>query len=632
MIHRGKEMLAILIKKLQKQSLVLLLCLTGCTIYSVYLLNVATVNLSIQVEKRTIFQMYWAQANEGFSEKNSAKLVVTPGQKHYQFSLTNLRNVERIRLDPHKYIGGSIIEKITIEQEGIKPIQFSFKDGFYQFKELNHISEYHLEESGLAVRSNGKDPFLAGDLIIEKVDFPWLLEFFRFGFICLLITLLYHTVRHLNAKHGYVPILMAVALALIIIMAVISKRDVHPDEHVHIEASKYYQQNWLPPSFADPAIRHTYSVYGSSRLNNSEIFYFFSGKFAELTSFLHIKPFWLFRLFNIFLFGCLLFYTIKNTGARLVAMPFLVSAQIWYVFSYTNSDAFSLFITFLVGIQIVTPGSMFNVFIKQQADNRLLIRSLLLGGLLGCLLLLKKNYYPYIAFVITVLAWQVWDMSSREERVLAVKRLLILTVIGLALFGLRRGADYYVNGLDKAEKLAAIRVETARPLFNPQTELNKQHIYINMKKRGRSLKYVVNKERYFEKTFRSAFGVYGYFTVSASFKYYDIVRWTGAALLLVFLGLIFVRSWRENGFIALSCLFFSLLLITVSLYHSWTMDFQPQGRYLFPIASMLGIVYARGHRYLKGPVFTSLFMMMFLLSVYSFVFVAIPRIPKALFH
>jgi hypothetical protein len=285
-----------------------------------------------------------------------------------------------------------------------------------------------------------------------------------------------------------------------------------------------------------------------------------------------------------------------------------------------------------VGIQIVTPGSMFNVFIKQQADNRLLIRSLLLGGLLGSLLLLKKNYYPYIAFVITVLAWQIWDMSSRKERVLAVKRLLILTVIGLALFGLRRGADYYVNGLDKAEKLAAIRVETARPLFNPQTELNKQHIYINMKKRGRSLKYVVNKERYFEKTFRSAFGVYGYFTVSASFKYYDIVRWTGAALLLVFLGLIFVRSWRENGFIALSCLFFSLLLITVSLYHSWTMDFQPQGRYLFPIASMLGIVYARGHRYLKGPVFTSLFMMMFLLSVYSFVFVAIPRIPKALFH
>jgi len=625
-------MLSILVEKLQIHRLVLLLCLAGCTLYSVFLVNVATVNLSIQVEKRTIFQMYWAQANKGFSEKSSAKVVVIPGQKHYQFLLTNFRNVDRIRLDPHKYIGGSIIEKITIEQEGIKPIHFGFKDGFYQFKELNHISEYHLEENGLAVSSNGKDPFLAGDITIEKVGFPWLLEFFRFGFICLLISLIYYAAKHLNAKLGYVPILLAVALTLVIIMAVISKRNVHPDEQVHIEASNYYQKNWLPPSFDDPAIRHTYSVYGSSRLNNSEIFYFFSGKFAELTSFLRIQPFWLFRLFNIFLFGFLLFYTIKSTEARFIAMPFLISSQVWYVFSYTNSDAFSLFLTFLVGIQIVTPGSMFNVFLRRQPDNRLFIRSLLLGCLLGCLLLLKKNFYPYIAFVITVLAWQIWEMGGREERILAVKRLLILALIGLSLFGLRRGADYYVNGLDKAEKLAAIRVETAKPLYNPQTELNKQHIYINMKKRGRSLKYVVNKERYFEKTFRSAFGVYGYFTVSASFKYYDIVRWTGAALLLVFLGLIFVRSWRENGFIALSCLFFSLLLITVSLYHSWTMDFQPQGRYLFPIASMLGIVYARGHRYLKGPVFTSLFMMMFLLSVYSFVFVAIPRIPKALFH
>ena len=425
---------------------------------------------------------------------------------------------------------------------------------------------------------------------------------------------------------------MALVLALIVIMAVISKRNVHPDEHVHIEASKYYQKNWLPPAFEDPDIRRTYSVYGASRLNNSEIYYFFSGKFAELTSFIRINPFWLFRLFNVFLFGCLLFYTIKNTSARLVVMPFLISSQIWYVFSYTNSDAFSLFITFLVGIQIVTPGSLFNVFLKQQTDNRLLIRSLVLGGLLGCLLLLKKNYYPYIAFVITVLAWQIWNMSSREERILAVKRLLVLTVIGLSLFGLRRGADYYVNGLDKAEKLAAIRVETAHPLYNPQTELNKQQNYLYMKKRGHSLKYIVDVERFFEKTFRSSFGVYGYFTVSAPFKYYDIVRWTGTALLLVFFGLIFLRSWRENGFIAVSCLFFSLLLITVSLYHSWTKDFQAQGRYLFPIVSMLGIVYAKGHKYLKGPVFTSLFMTMFLLSAYSFILVAIPRIPKALFY
>ena len=149
-----------------------------------------------------------------------------------------------------------------------------------------------------------------------------------------------------------------------------------------------------------------------------------------------------------------------------------------------------------------------------------------------------------------------------------------------------------------------------------------------MKKRGVPLKYLVETKRFFEQTFRSSFGVYGYFTVSGPFRYYDMVRWTSLALLSVFLCLIFYHSWRENGFIAISFLFFSLLLIAISLYHSWTMDFQAQGRYLFPIASMLGIVYAGSQKYLKGPLFTSLFTVMFLLSAYSFIFVAILRIPK----
>lgn len=620
------------IENFKKYSVVLFLCLFGYGVYAGFFLNVATVNLSIQVEKRTVFQMYWAEANEGFSEKKSVKLVVAPKQKQYQFLLTNVRNVKKIRLDPQKYAGESIIEELIIQQEGIKPIHYNFKNGFYTFKERNHISEYHLEEKGLVIRSNGRDPFLAGDIIIEKAAFPWLVEFFRFGFICLFIVLIYSSTKHLNAALGYIPILSVIALTLIIIMAMISQRNVHPDEHVHIEASRYYQNNWLPPSIDDPGIRHTYSVYGSSRLNKPEIFYLFSGKFAELTSFLRLRPFWLFRLFNVFLFTCILLYTIKSTGARSMAMPLLISPQIWYVFSYTNSDAFSLFIAFLVGIQIVVPGSMFNTFLKQKPDNRLLIRALLLGFLLGCLLLLKQNFYLYIAFVITVIIGQIWEMESGEEQILAVKRVLILTLIGLSLFGLRRGADYYVNGLDKAEKLIEISIETAHPLYNPQTELNKKHPYLSMKKRGVSLKSIVDRERFFEKTFRSSFGVYGNFTVSATFKYYDIVRWTAGALLLVFLGLIFLYSWRKNGFIAIIGLFFSLLLIAISFYHSWTKDFQAQGRYLFPIVSMLGIVSARGHRYLKGPLFTSLFFGMFLLSAYSFIFIAIPQIPKALFN
>ncbi len=616
------------VEVIKKYGFIILLCLAACIAYWFFLMNIAVVDLTIQVEKRTGFSIYWSQADKGYSERRMVKVVVTPERKHYQFLLTNLMNVQKLRLDPHRYIGQSTIEKISFNQPGIEPLHFSFKEGFYPFKDVNQIAEYFINENGLVVHSNGKDPFLGGDFAVNKVAFPWLLEIMHLCFICLIISTVYFTTRQLNSRLEYVQMLMVAVLALVVVMAAISQKNVHPDEYVHIAASKYYQENWVPPSIEDPAVRNTYSEYGVSRLNNSEVYYFFVGKFSVLTSFLHTKPFWLFRLFNILLLSCLVLYTIKNTGARFIAIPLLISPQIWYVFSYCNSDAFALFITFLVGVQIVTPGSMFNLYLKQKPDYRFLIRAILLGCLLGCLLLLKKNYYPYIGFIISLLGYQIWEMSDREDRILAGRRLLIITLIGLALFGLRRGTDYYINGFDKSEKLAKMRVETAGYLYNPTTDLNKKHHHLYMKKRGVPLEYIVKVERFFEKTFRSAFGVYGYFTISNSPRYYNLVRMAGVVLLLSFLGLIFFHSWRENAFITASCLLFSLALIVADLFHSWTGDFQPQGRYLFPIISMLSIVYARNHKYLNGRLFTSLFITMFLLSAYSFIFVAIAQIPK----
>ena len=624
-------MISTLLEKIVRHKFLVFLCLIGCTIYFFSLVNRATVDLSIQVERRVIFKIYWAQENEGFSEWKSKEVLIKPGEKNYHFWLTNLRNVDTIRIDPQRSKGKSVIEKIVFTQRGIKPISYSPQDGFFEIKQLNHISEYHLEEEGLVIHSSSYDPYLVGDFTVEKTAFPWVLEFFRFGFVCLIIVIVYTSTKHLNKELKYVPLLMTVVLTLVLVMAVISDINVHPDEATHLEASKYYLNNWLPPAVEDPEIRSSYSPYGTSRLHQPEIYYLFAGKFAKLISDIHLEPLWLIRLFSVFLFGCLLFYTLKGMGARAIAIPFLISPQIWYVFSYSNSDAFALFISFLVGVQIVVPRSMFNLFLRQNSDRGLfLIRALLLGLLLGCLLLLKRNYYPFIIFILGVLAWQIWEMGSKEERLLAVKRLLILSVIGLSLFSLRIGADYYVNGFDRADKIADIRSELAAPLYNPQTELNKRHAHLYMKKRGVPLNYLIEKERFFEKSFRSTFGVYSYFTISAPIIYYDIVRWTGVALLVVFLGLIFKHSWRENGIITFLFLILSLGLIAASLHHSWTKDFQAQGRYLFSIVPMLSVVYARSHRYLNGWLFTSLFFVMFLLAAYSFIFVAIPQIPKSL--
>lgn len=621
-------MLTTLSEKIKEHRFLLLLCFGGCFLYTFFLANTATVTLNIDVKKRTIFRIYWADSDQVFSESRRAKLVVSPKKKTYSFGLTDLKKIDRLRIDPHQYKGTSTIHSLSLNQKGVQTIDLHGKDLVDHFKPENQISSFYLAKEGVVIKSTGIDPYFIGKITFTKTGYPWSEEGFKYLFICVVITLVYGAVRHLHPRMGYVPILMTIVLTLILVMALISKRNVHPDEYVHIYASKYYQNNWLPPEIEDPSIRHTYSQYGASRLNNSEISYLFAGKFAQLVSFVEFKPYTLFRLFNVFLFGCLLLYVIKKTDTRLIALPLLISPQIWYVFSYCNSDAFALFITFLVNVQLVVTDSHFNRFIKRKDPEYVIVRAVILGILLGCLLLLKKNYYPYIAFVITFLAWQLWVEKSKEQRLHMTKRMFVIVMIGLALFGLRRGADYYVNGLDRSEKLAKVRVETANRLFNPQTELGKTHTSLYMKKKGVPLKDIIETKRFFEKTFRSTFGRYGYFTISGPFNYYDYVRWIGSILLLLFLFKLFFYSWREHGFLGLSFLFFSVLLIGFSLYHSWTKDFQAQGRYLFPIFSMLCFVFAKTMEKHIDRTFLLLFSFLFLLSSYSFIFVALLRIPK----
>ena len=74
----------------------------------------------------------------------------------------------------------------------------------------------------------------------------------------------------------------------------------------------------------------------------------------------------------------------------------------------------------------------------------------------------------------------------------------------------------------------------------------------------------------------------------------------------------------------------SATLIAVSLYHSWTKDFQAQGRYLLPILPMLGVLCMQGGKAIGPKILTLDTTAMFLLSVYSYICVALLEIPRLL--
>ena len=75
---------------------------------------------------------------------------------------------------------------------------------------------------------------------------------------------------------------------------------------------------------------------------------------------------------------------------------------------------------------------------------------------------------------------------------------------------------------------------------------------------------------------------------------------------------------------------FAGLTVFQSTWHSWVNDFQAQGRYLFPIGAMAGLVLARfapaANRTL--PVTGVLAGAMYALSLYSFVWVGLARIAR----
>ena len=149
-----------------------------------------------------------------------------------------------------------------------------------------------------------------------------------------------------------------------------------------------------------------------------------------------------------------------------------------------------------------------------------------------------------------------------------------------------------------------------------------------MRERGTSFEEFINLHGWGEKSFRTAFGAYGYFTVLGPDLYYDLVRYVGLAALACMAFFIFLRGGLPGIILFSSAVLCSLLLIAAACYHSWTVDFQAQGRYLFAIAPMIGMVLFTTRKVYNQNLLRMMSCAMFLLSVYSFVFVGLYGISK----
>ncbi len=600
----------------------LAICLLGCAYYFLFFYNRAFVELEIETEHKSIFKLYWTSGDKPFSEKKHSSVRLKPGKGSYKFFFTDLGTIDKIRVDPFQYEGSGTLHRLTLSQSGYQTVEVDLAS----LEPLNQIEKSEAGLSGLMIISTGSDPFLLLQPNFVGKPVNWALETARYGLICSLILLIVAGLSSLGKEYRFVPVLLAAVLTLVVVMAATSKRNAHPDEYVHLEASKYYQQHLLPPEIEDPEIEKTYSAYGISRLNNGEVYYLLVGKFSKLLEGLKIDQLLALRSFNILLFSLIFAYTVKSVPARLVALPFLLTPQLWYIFSYCVSDALGLFLCFLAGCELARDNSSLNRLLDR--DRKASLRHLLLVALLlGSMFLLKINYYPFILLVYAFIVWR-W-FKNPEDRMSILTRIAAVTIIALAFAGLRVGADYYVNGGERSEKLALMQEKTAHHWYKPSTELNKKHVSMYFKQRGVTLKEMIVKYRWFAHSFQTGFGKYGYFTISGSDTYYRLVKWSAIVFLVFLGGAVAFRGDPEGRLLALLVCGLALALVAASVHRSWTIDFQAQGRYLFPILPMIGVVLARNRPAVDNKMFILLTMHLFLLSLYSFIFIALPAIPRS---
>ena len=614
-------------------TILLSLALVYCYCFSPIRIEVTLQSPLVAGEKQDFFQLFYTRLNQSYSSKHSKLRKVTPKKNTYRFELNRkfidtLYRGRKIRLDPTIFPGQFLLEKITIRQRGYLPFIIDSHNGFQSIKPMHDIDKMEYTTRGLIVEAAGNDPQL--EMVIGtgmvRFDFRFLLKLFVGVVLGGLVILFILSLIPQKDPFIYVPVFLVFVSVLIFYTSSIT-RLIHLDEPVHVHAGKYYENNWIPPEICSPETRDSYSISGVSRLDNFEIIYLFAGKLGKLLTRLNVAEYQRYRYFNGLLFLILALLSLRFREYRILTLPLLMTPQVWYLFTYFNSDAFSLFVIIVISYQIIAEKSMTNTYLTGSDNEGLkLVRPVAIGLLFSLLLLIKVNYYIFIVFLFLILIKKIGFKEFPHPR-RVIRRVAVIALIAAVVFGIRWGIDIGINGMDRKEKRVACRVKLSHPLYSPATPLEKRFKFKNLKDRNVPVSDLFTKYNWGWKTFLHSFGVY-YIQPRAELDYYKLIM---VILLFGSLYLTFsnLKQFQVDQFLLLAIVVFcSLLLLGLSLWNSWTANFQAQGRYLFPVLVMIGFLLHETLPNYNEKVINLIVLALFGLSTYSYIYIGLMHFPK----
>lgn len=373
-------------------------------------------------------------------------------------------------------------------------------------------------------------------------------------------------------------------LAGVIIMAGWSQPFAHGDEDALMRGVEFYKSHWLPPNIYGKDALGTFSYGGYSRLWEKNLFYVIAGKIAWTAQFFFhiIKSF---RVFNVAMWLMLTgFYLIKKKEQKWLFFALFITPQIWYLYTYTLSDAWDLFVSIIIIYELAKKESLFNCYLEKEGKRFQQIEGLLLSiGMFFMIFLAKKNFYLILLFAFVELLRR-WFASEREKKVpLLLRYVLILCGCFLLLFCQKAIYSHFDIGFVSSgtENLAeAYAMEGYKPSERGGTLNERGQNYFDVLQ-------IYGKE-ILESLVVTSTGSYAWSTINADLWYQIMIF----LLYLCIVGSVLygnIKEYKIKGFFDDLCLLFFLVFsYLMVVYTCWSSDFQPQGRYLlmiWPIAA-----------------------------------------------
>jgi len=634
----------------------------------------------------------------GYREQATVRAPAKKGSHRYEFRLPVSR-IKGFRIDPSMNDSATRISAVDVLSRGTVIRRFQGQE-LVPANQISSSQVLEKGRGvRFVVQRDAKDPFfvVSGSALAAGGGggAPLGAIVFSVAFVALVIAGLNAVIRKEEGDRGIFVAGFGIAAGLASAMAVLTTMTgiESPDEISHILAGRYYLDRWLPPAVGDPASLPSFSVYGFSYLTEPDIVYLIAAKLVAATSFISLEDFVRFRFFNVLLLVLCLYQAMRSRVAMLVALPILCTPQAWYLFSYFNADAFALVVAILLGVALASqfaPG----LSRSGEAAPADLKAALAIGALLALAILSKKTFYPIVVFVGCYALWQAgfrrvrqfapglvglfllafWAYSGKpyeHSRALvesslgrnglfacaaalmavsawqvakakdAVRRmpvtLWLATGVAIALLAFRAIIEVYAVGWpwDKAAGLAALAERIAGPEFRPSTiATDAGYASAALASKGVDLPALLIDRFWVYLTSASFFGVYRYMEIYGP-QWLYLAQYAVGLLLVVALIARCGRDRDGRGIAVLGVCVIAMALL-LSILHSWVRDFQPQGRYVFVILPVVGMLMleayradlARGARSVEWRFAMPAVAVLWLFSFISYAFVGLPAVAR----